>query len=183
MDQPTDTPRPITRKMERFCQEYLVDMNGSAAARRAGVSDASARTFQYRWLRDARVRARIDELMKEREQLTRVKGFKVLEELATVALSSLDHYLVDDRGNVTVKADAPPGALGAISSVRRTAKKTRKGVEYAVDIKFFDKNPAIANAMKHLGLLKDEVHHRDLTLEDLIREAADNPDAGDPATP
>lgn len=168
--------------MERFCQEYLVDLNASAAALRAGAPERSARNVGYRYLQDPRIVARINELMKERADWTRVKAFRVLEELAVIALSSIDHFMIDDQGNVTLKADAPPGALGAVSSIKRTSKITPLGVEYAADIKLFDKNPAIANAMKHLGLLKDEVHHRDLTLEDLIREAADTPNAGDEPT-
>ena len=32
----------LTPKQERFCQEYLVDLNASAAARRSGYSKATA---------------------------------------------------------------------------------------------------------------------------------------------
>jgi phage terminase small subunit len=110
--------KPITRRMERFCQEYLADLNGSAAARRAGVSDNSARTMQYRWLRDPRVRARIAELMREREDATRVKGYLVLEELATVALSSREHFTTDAEGNLVAKPDAPARAMAAVQKIK-----------------------------------------------------------------
>lgn len=180
--------KPITRKMEKFCQEYLVDLSATRAAQRAGYSEKSAYQLGHKLLKDPRLQARIAELMADRERTTRVKAYRVLEELAVVALSSHEHYLIDDRGFVQVRADAPAGAMGAVSRIRRKARvlhTTVKGhgkttttnqlVEYETEIALYDKNPAVANAMKHLGLVRDVVEHRDLTLEDILRAAAGKP--------
>jgi phage terminase small subunit len=184
--------KPITRQMELFCQEYLVDLNAKRAAERAGYSAKSAHQLGHKLTKDPRVIARIEALMREREQQTRIKGFKVLEELAVVALSSHEHYLIDERGFVQVRADAPAGAMGAVSRIRRKARvletiergngethRTSQILEYETEIALYDKNPAIANAMKHLGLIKDVVEHRDLTLEDILRAAAGKPAGGE----
>jgi hypothetical protein len=129
--------------------------------------------------------------MREREDATRVKGYLVLEELATVALSSREHFTTDAEGNLVAKPDAPARAMAAVQKIkikRRLVETTTTViaadgatpeatvqcdlVDVETEFALYDKNPAIANAMKHLGLLKDEVHHRDLTVEDIIREAA-----------
>lgn len=171
------TPKPISRMMELFCQEFLVDMNRTAAYIRAGGAPKAAHQTGSRLMKDPRILARVNELMREREESTRVKGFKVLEELALISQSSLEHYVADEiTGNVTAAPDAPPGAMRAIASVKRRPYEVivdgQTVTRFKVEISLWDKNPAITNAMKHLGLLKDIVEHRDLTLEDIIREAA-----------
>ncbi|HTE46635.1 MAG TPA: terminase small subunit [Gemmatimonadaceae bacterium] len=162
--------------MEKFCEEFLVDLNRTHACIRSGHSARSARSAGCRLMKDPRILTRINELMREREETTRVKAFKVLEELAVIAFSSIDHYAIDENGNVTVKADAPVGAMRAVSKIRRKVKVLEQNdtstiVEYDTELTLIDKNPPITNALKHLGLLKEIVEHRDLTLEDMIRAA------------
>lgn len=52
----------LTPKQARFCQEYLVDLNATQAAKRAGYSQESAHVEGCRLLKNARVRSRIAEL-------------------------------------------------------------------------------------------------------------------------
>jgi phage terminase small subunit len=170
-------PKPISRRMERFCHEFLVDMNRTAAYARAFGAIKSAYQQGSRLMKDPRILARVNELMREREESTRVKGFKVLEELAVVALSSIDHYEIDANGDVRAAAGAPPGAMRAISRIKKRVTSTFNARNELVSItetefSLWDKNPAVTNALKHLGLLKEIVEHRDLTLEDILREAA-----------
>lgn len=176
----TDEPKPISRRMELFCNEFLVDLNRTAAYVRAYGPRKSAYKLGSVLMKDPRILARVNALMRDREESTRVKGFKVLEELAIVSQSSLEHYVVDETaGTVTAAPDAPPGAMRAIASVKRRPYEVivdgQTVTRFKVEISLWDKNPAITNAMKHLGLLKEIVEHRDLTLEDILREAAGKP--------
>jgi hypothetical protein len=57
-----DTDKALTPKQERFCREWIVDMNATAAAKRAGYADRAAHVTACRLLRDAKVAARIAEL-------------------------------------------------------------------------------------------------------------------------
>lgn len=50
----------LSPKQERFVDEYLVDLNGSAAAVRAGYGEAGARVAAHRLLTNANVRALIE---------------------------------------------------------------------------------------------------------------------------
>ena len=55
-------------------------------------------------------------------------------------------------------------------------KSTKEGIE----VKMHDQHAALVSVGRHLGMFKDVVDHRDLTLEDLIRAAAGGTgDAGD----
>lgn len=55
----------IKPKEERFCQEYVIDYNGTKAAIRAGYKQSDAANRATRLLKKAEVSARIHELEKE----------------------------------------------------------------------------------------------------------------------
>jgi len=52
----------LSPKQARFCREYVVDLNGTAAACRAGYSSVSAKQQASRLLTKANVQAAIAEL-------------------------------------------------------------------------------------------------------------------------
>ena len=72
----------MTQQQEAFAREYCVDMNGAAAARRAGYNPANAKQTAYVLLRDPEIRARVDELLGIRET---VSVPEVVRELKKVA--------------------------------------------------------------------------------------------------
>jgi phage terminase small subunit len=169
--------RKLTSMATRFVDEYLIDLNASAAAIRAGYSRKTAYQLAYRLLQDARVRAALKVRMDERAAATRIKAYRVLEELSSVAFSNIDHYAIDVDGAVTVKPDAPSDALRAVAKIRRKTRIIPQPgkediVVHETEISLWDKNSAIEKAMKHLGIISDKVETRDLTLESLILDAA-----------
>lgn len=82
----------------RFCHEYIKDLNGTAAARRAGYTgtDASLATEASRLLRKAEVRTRIAEAQKKREERTGIKADELLVKLQAVAFGD-PRNLVEHR--------------------------------------------------------------------------------------
>ena len=60
-----EVKKAITDKQKRFVREWLVDMNGTRAAIRAGYSEKSAAQTASRLMRDPAVRAYRDALLKE----------------------------------------------------------------------------------------------------------------------
>lgn len=72
------------KKHERFCQEYLIDLNGTQAAIRAGYNERSAASQASALLRNPNILARVGELRKEqRERLALNADFVVLELIDT----------------------------------------------------------------------------------------------------
>ncbi len=62
---------PLTTKQKRFCQEYLIDLNATQAAIRAGYSEKSAYSVEQRMLKNVEVKKYIA------EQVERLKNEKI----------------------------------------------------------------------------------------------------------
>ena len=58
------TEKRLGEKQKRFVREWLIDMNGTRAAVRAGYSEKSAANTASRLMKDAAVQAYRDELLK-----------------------------------------------------------------------------------------------------------------------
>jgi phage terminase small subunit len=80
--------RPLTPKQQRFVQEYLVDLNGAAAYRRAGYtvgSDTVARVEACRLLANPNVAAAIQAAQQARAERTEVTQDWVVRQLVWLA--------------------------------------------------------------------------------------------------
>lgn len=69
----------LTPKQEAFAREYLVDLNATKAAIRAGYSAKSAEKIGYQLLEKTRVRAKIQEGQTNRSKRTEITADYVLE--------------------------------------------------------------------------------------------------------
>lgn len=72
------------RKHERFCQEYIIDLNATQAAIRAGYSKNRADVTGARLLGNARVHARVTELSQEIKTSKIADATEVMEFLTAV---------------------------------------------------------------------------------------------------
>ena len=77
----------MTQKQWLFVREYLVDLNGAAAARRAGYSATGAKNTAWRLLRDPEVRKTVKEEMEKRAHRVQLKQEDVVRELRNVAFA------------------------------------------------------------------------------------------------
>ena len=75
----------MTDKQEAFCREYLVDLNATQAAIRAGYSEDTARSIGSRLLTEVDIRARIGQMMDERSKRTLVDADFVVQNLIEVS--------------------------------------------------------------------------------------------------
>ena len=58
-------PKKLTDKQQRFCEEYVIDLNGTQAAIRSGYSSKTARSISNENLTKPDIREYISELQKE----------------------------------------------------------------------------------------------------------------------
>ncbi len=72
----------LTPRQERFCEEYAIDLNATAAARRAGYSEKTAEQQGSRLLRNVQVKARIVELQDEVAERNKLSVDGVVTNLA-----------------------------------------------------------------------------------------------------
>ena len=80
----------LTDKQKKFCEEYLIDLNGTQAAIRAGYSEKTANEQSGRLLVNVSIQKYISELMKMQSQRTGITADKVLKELEKVAFTDAE---------------------------------------------------------------------------------------------
>lgn len=81
----------LTEKQKRFVDEYLIDLNASAAARRAGYSEKTADRIGPRLVVKSCVAQAIAERLKDRQERTEVTQDFVVTNLKTIVERAMDH--------------------------------------------------------------------------------------------
>lgn len=89
----------LTAKQEKFCQEYMIDLNATRAAIRAGYSEDTAKQIGYENLTKPYIADRIAEVMAEAAARTNVTADYVLSSLHEVAERCMQATPVYLRGD------------------------------------------------------------------------------------
>lgn len=106
----------LTAKQKKFVEEYLIDLNATQAAIRAGYSTESAKEIGCENLTKPNVKAEIDKAIAERSRRTGINQDRVLRELAKIAFVNPGDVI--NLNQATVKSDAKEEDLAAIASVK-----------------------------------------------------------------
>lgn len=80
----------LTEKQKRFCEEYLIDLNATQAAIRAGYSVKSASRISIELLNKTHVQKYISYLQSEQSERTQITADTVLKELEKIALTDTE---------------------------------------------------------------------------------------------
>lgn len=86
----------LTSKQEMFCLEYLIDLNATQAAIRAGYSEKTAQRIASENLSKPLIQERIDTLMRARSIRVNVDAQYVLERLYSIDQMDFMDILNDD---------------------------------------------------------------------------------------
>ena len=140
----------LTPKQERFCQEYLIDVNATQAAIRAGYSKRRADQTGYENLIKPEIQFTVQRLMKERARRTGIKADDVLQEVARIAYASMTDYATwgPDGIKLVGSERLTPEQTVAVAEVSETT--TQHGGSKC--IKLHDKLKALELLGRHLGL-------------------------------
>lgn len=146
---------PLNKKQEIFVREFLIDLNATRAAERAGYGGARSKGSQL--LANISVRSAVNDALRERAQRLGMRAEEILYELYLIGKSDIRDYGIDDHGNVTLRPGAPDEAMRAVSSIKRRIRHGKEGeIEYETEIKLWNKNDALDKAGKHLRLYGEE---------------------------
>jgi phage terminase small subunit len=153
----------LTDKQAAFIDEYLIDLNATQAAIRAGYNKSRAEVTGHELVRNSKIAAVIKDSLSSRSERTQITADKVLIELARLGLSDA-RKLFDEGGNLLPVNAWPDEIAAAVSSIEveeilSGKGEDRIGVGYTKKVKLWDKNAALANLAKHLGLLADKTEH------------------------
>lgn len=162
----------MTPRQQRFVGEYLVDLNGTQAAIRAGYSPKTANPAASRLLANVTIREAIETAQAKRAARTEITQDRVLDELSLLAFSNLEHYSVSDTGDVALTEGAPVGAMRALQSIKRRITTRNRGedseVIREVEIRLWDKPGPLKLAGQHVGILVDKMEHKVSEMRPLV---------------
>lgn len=144
----------LTPKQERFCEEYLIDLNATQAAIRAGYSEKTAREQAAQNLSKLNIQEKITELKAERSQRTEITQDRVVKELAAMAFAKATDYaqIADVGGKVAVILTPTAQLTKAQQAGIVGIKQTQAGIEVKLD-----KTKALELLGRHLGMFKDKI--------------------------
>lgn len=89
----------LTNKQERFCREYLIDLNATQAAIRAGYSKKVAGSIGFENLKKPEIERFISELQEKKANELDFSFERIANELAKVAFGDVKNYF-DDMGRL-----------------------------------------------------------------------------------
>lgn len=152
--------KPLTPKQQQFVAEYLIDLNATQAAIRAGYSAKTANEQASRLLTNVSVRSAIEVAKAKRMERVEITQDRVLLELARIAFFDIrklygpdgglkkPHELDDDAAAVLAGVDVQTTSSGGEEDPQTLVTKKAK---------VFDKTSALTLAMRHMGMLKDKL--------------------------
>ncbi|MGL4107253.1 terminase small subunit [Clostridium sp. LP20] len=164
MDIERDPKDLLNPRQQRFCREYVKDLNATRSYKKVyGCAYSTANVEGSKSLANPSIKAYVNQLLEEREKRTNITADRVLEELAKIGFANVGDVVrieSDDpveEGNprrnqrVTIHdtEDLSENELAAISEI----KNTRDGIT----IKMHDKTKALENLARHLGMFNDKL--------------------------
>lgn len=161
---PASAPEPVsdaglTAKQERFVEEYLIDLNGTRAARSAGYSEASAESQAYENLRKPEIARRLAVRKAEQLAAADLTATRVLEELRRVAFVDL-RGLFDADGNLKPPAlwTAEQGAaMASFEIIKKNAEAGDGEIDTVHKVRMLPKLHALELLSKHFKLLVERI--------------------------
>lgn len=158
---------------QRFVQEYLVDLNATQAAIRAGYSPRTAKAQGSRLLTNVAVKQAIDAALAARAERVEIKADDVLRELLRIATTDISEAFTEE-GRLKPLKDIPKEIRRAIASVEIDEWANPLGdgpLGRTSKLKFWDKPKALELLGKHLKLFTEKVEHTFSELTDEQLEA------------
>lgn len=172
----------LTAKMKRFGEEYIVDLNATQAAIRAGYSEKTAKSIGQENLTKPDLQDYIQELMDKRSKRTEITADMVLKEYAKLGFSNITDYLSVEQKLVAIDLTeegapitdtvqvvrifetdmVPEDKMRAVAEI----KQTKEGIA----LKLHDKKGALDSMARHLGMFNDNLNIKgglDNTSQDL----------------
>ena len=129
----------MTKKQKRFIEEYLIDLNATQAAIRAGYSPKTAKDIGCENLAKPNISDAIDKAMAERSRRTGINQDRILLELARIGLAKITDVVDPDTGKILPNASEDD--LACIQSIK--IKPNEFGTER--EVKLYDKKSALVD--------------------------------------
>ncbi len=147
----------LTDKQQRFVKEYLIDLNATQAAIRAGYSEKTAGQIGEQNLKKLEIQNAIHVAQQEISKRTDITIDRVLNEYAKIAFSDVRNILTTD-GGLKDAFEWDDDTAGAVASIKSFEVTTPEGEKLGTnrEIKMYDKLRALESIGKHLGFFETD---------------------------
>lgn len=158
----------LNDKQQRFVEEYLIDLNATQAAIRAGYSAKTAGSQGFDLLQKPEIQTALSESMKARENRTKITQDMVLMELAKIGFSDIRKVVKWGNTELRSTEDESGELVEAYHGLRLVASdeiddstaaaisEISEGKE-GLKVKFHDKRASLVDIGRHLGMFKDKL--------------------------
>ena len=153
----------LTPKQSRFVDEYLIDLNATQAAIRAGYSENCASETGYENLRKPQIQVEIQRALNRRAEQCEITAERVLMELARIAFSNMaDYVTAQDDGTAFVDlSQLTPDQAAAIQEIQTDEYMEGRGEDAVavrkIKFKLHQRTRALELLGKHLGMFDDRL--------------------------
>ena len=150
----TPVTQKLTPKEQRFCDEYIIDLNATQAAIRSGYSRHTARSIGSENLTKPAIIAEIEIFKANRAERTGIDAVWVLSRLATEAEADLNDIYDDDGAVLPVSEWPLIWRQGLVTGIDVEIVKGSDGYEMGMvkKIRFSDRVKRLELIGKHVSV-------------------------------
>ena len=148
----------LTPKQALFCKEYLVDLNATQAAKRAGYSEDTAKQIGSENLSKPAIAERIQRGKDARAIAVGIDADMVLAELCKLATYNVQDFIVEGTDGLRTISDLDRDHAAAITEITTRRIAGKDGDDDTVietKVKLADKGQNLERIGKHLKLFTD----------------------------
>ena len=161
----------LTAKQKRFVDEYLIDLNATQAAIRAGYSARWITTNVTKLLENTSIQAQIAERQKQLSQKLEITQERVLKERARLAFFDVRKLFGEDGRPLPI-SELDDDSAAAISGIKVvTVGNDDIGIGQITEYKLSDKSNSLTALEKHLGLYEADNKQKDGGLAERLEQA------------
>lgn len=147
----------LNDKQKKFCNEYILDFNGTQAAIRAGYSAKTANEQAAQLLAKLSIQTYLTELKQKTAEESGITKKQLVDELAKIAFFDIRKIYNDDNSLINIK-DFDDDSAASIAGIEideiyefNPIKKQKELTGYTRKVKIQNKISAIERVSKMLG--------------------------------
>lgn len=168
----------LTDKQKRFCEEYMIDLNATQSAIRAGYSEKTAHSIGFENLIKPEIQDYISELKQSKSEELNISQNMVLKELMKIAFGDVKNYF-DDLGRLIDINELENQVSASIKSVTVQQEKITIAGETNIEssikkIESYDKLKALDTINRMLGFYEKDNGQKKIDSQVTIFQLPDN---------
>jgi len=155
-------------KQEQFCQQYVIDLNGTKAAIRAGYSKRTANEQASRLLANVNIKERIAQLQAEIAERNQLKADDIIQELRALAFWNIKDFLKPSnviKDMTKVKRDVSKPVVGIKTKETRLTVGGATTTEVTTELKLADKRAALVDLGRHIGIFEKDNNQKKIKIK------------------